>query len=73
MNPQLLQIIFHQSVDSMVGSPGNGFWWDLSKDFVLPIILAGFAGYMVYFVFVKETKRDKEQEQKKKMKSSLIS
>lgn len=66
MNRQLLQIIFHQSVDSMVGSPGNGFWWDLSKDFVLPILLAGFAGYMVYFVFVKETKRDKEKEQKKK-------
>lgn len=66
MNSSLLQIIFHQSVDSMTSSSGGGFWWDLSKDFVLPMLLAGFAGYMAYFIFVKETNRDKEKEQERK-------
>jgi hypothetical protein len=36
--------------------------YDVWKDFVLPIIIAGVAAYMAYWVFIKETKRDKKKE-----------
>lgn len=38
------------------------FSYDVCKDFILPIIIAGVAAYMVYWAFVKETKRDKKKE-----------
>ena len=37
--------------------------YDAWKDFILPILIALFAAYMVYWAFVKETQRDKEKEQ----------
>ncbi|WP_316758585.1 hypothetical protein [Pedobacter aquatilis] len=41
----------------------NGFsWYEIGKDFILPIVIAGAAAYMVYWGFVKETKRDKKKE-----------
>lgn len=61
----LLQIIFHQTVDT-VNSDGSSFWWSLFKDFVLPITLGGLAAYMAYFIFVKETKIEKAKERAKK-------
>ncbi|WP_316754575.1 hypothetical protein [Pedobacter aquatilis] len=36
--------------------------YDAWKDFLLPIIIAGLAAYMVYWGFVKKTKRDKKKE-----------
>lgn len=60
---RLLQIYFNQHLDSV----DNNFWWDLFKDFVLPILIAGLAAYIAYFIFVKETKRDKEKEERKKI------
>ncbi|KQM77973.1 hypothetical protein ASE74_16415 [Pedobacter sp. Leaf216] len=36
--------------------------YDVWKDFVLPITLAGLAAYMVYWGFIKETQRDKKKE-----------
>lgn len=36
--------------------------YEVWKDFILPIWIALFAGYMVYWAFVKETKRDKEKQ-----------
>lgn len=40
----------------------DSFWWDLSKNIFLPILIASGAAYMAYFIFVKETDRDKEKE-----------
>ena len=56
------QIIFHQTCESCtIGE--NSFFYNLSKDFLLPVLLALLASYMVYWVFVKETKRDKQKEE----------
>lgn len=38
------------------------FSYDVGKDFILPMIIAALAAYMVYWAFVKETKRDKKKE-----------
>lgn len=62
---ELLQIVFKQYCDSCE-SLGYSFFWNLIKDFILPIIIAGFAGYMVYWAFVKETRRDITNEQNRK-------
>lgn len=43
----------------------NTFWWDLSKDFILPIAIATLAALMAYFIFIKETDRDKKKEELK--------
>ncbi|MDP3393082.1 hypothetical protein [Sediminibacterium sp.] len=50
----------------MNSSGRNGFWWDLAKDFLLPLVLGVFAGYMAYYIFVKETKRDRVNDEAKK-------
>jgi hypothetical protein len=60
-----LQIVFHQDVETLT-TGGNGFWWDFLKDFCLPLLLGGLAAYMAYFIFIKETKRDKANEQTRK-------
>ena len=62
----LLQIVFHQNVDTLISYSEHGFWWNFFKDFILPILLAGFAGWMAYFIFISETKRDKLAEEQKK-------
>lgn len=50
-------------LDNMPNSISDTFsFYDVCKDFILPIIIAGVAAYMVYWAFVKETKRDKEKE-----------
>ncbi|MGZ4072715.1 MAG: hypothetical protein ACXVDZ_04335 [Bacteroidia bacterium] len=45
--------------------------WDLGKDYVLPIILASGAAYMAYYIFVKETKRDKTKEDERKKQDQI--
>lgn len=40
-----------------------GFVWNLLKDFALPIALAGVAAYAAYYIFIKETSRDKQKEE----------
>lgn len=38
-----------------------------AKDFILPIGIAILAAWMAYYIFVEETKRDREKEEKKKL------
>lgn len=62
---ELLQIVLRQCYETWESS-GYSFFWNILKDFILPILIAGFAGYMVYWVFVKETRRDISNEQARK-------
>lgn len=61
-----LRIIFLQSVERIQLATGNGFLWDLFKDFILPISLALGAAWMAYFIFILESNRDKLREENKK-------
>jgi hypothetical protein len=60
-----LQIVFHQDVETLTTN-GNGFWWDFCKDFCMPLLLGASAAYMAYYIFIRETKRDKANEQVRK-------
>lgn len=64
--PELLQIIFEQH-NSIPKNSDNEIWWNASKDFVLPIAIAVLAAYVAYYIFIKETKRDKAIEERKKI------
>jgi len=57
----IADIILHQTCESCVTNE-NSFLYDLFKDFILPIGLALLASYMVFWIFVKETNRDKQKE-----------
>lgn len=57
---KLTQIILHQTCEGCA-TEGNTFLYDFSKDFLLPVFLALLASYVAYWVFVKETKRDKQK------------
>ena len=46
--------------------PCYSLFWNVAKDFILPILIACFAGYMVYWAFVRETRRDNSNEQTRK-------
>lgn len=44
----------------------NSFWWDFSKDFIVPIGIAILAALTAYYIFISETKRDRRNEDRKK-------
>lgn len=56
-----MQIILHQTCNNCEVS-GNSSFYDVGKDYFLPLIIAGVAAYMVYWAFVRETKRDRDKE-----------
>ncbi|RZJ23660.1 MAG: hypothetical protein EON51_01930 [Acinetobacter sp.] len=66
----MLQIILHQDCESCTTSE-NSFIWDFSKDFLFPLFLAGLAAYTAWFIFIRETKRDKLKEQHAETQTQL--
>jgi hypothetical protein len=58
---ELLQIVLRQHCDICAGY-NNGLIWDFLKDFVLPLVIAGLAAYTAYYIFIKESKRDRAKE-----------
>jgi hypothetical protein len=66
----LLQIILHQDCESCT-TTGNSFIWDLFKDFLFPLFLAGLAAYTAWLIFIRETKWDKLKEQHAETQTQL--
>lgn len=54
------QMVVHNY--QQVSDTGGQYWYNLGKDYVLPLILAIVAGCVAYYIFVSETKRDKQKE-----------
>jgi hypothetical protein len=49
-----------------ISSLSNHDYYDIGKDFILPIILAIGAAFMAYIIFVLETRREKQKEEERK-------
>lgn len=67
---ELLQIILHQDCNGCT-TGGNSFWWDVSKDFILPVCLGITAAVVAWVIFVGETKRDRKKEQNAELQSQI--
>lgn len=63
-----LDIVLFQKNESYIGD--NSLIYELGKDYLLPICIAILAAWIVYFVFLRETKRDKQNEEIKKKNES---
>lgn len=58
---KLLQIISFQNCESCIGSE-HGILYEIGKDFALPILISLAGALVVYYVFLSETRRDKQKE-----------
>lgn len=63
-------IYFAQIIPVPIILTPDSFWWTLGKDFILPSAIAALAAFMIYYIFIKETKRDKEANKTKKQQES---